>query len=159
MIRSTIDAEAEVTPPKILPPHYFVVALLAMIVIGFTTAGSLLPAPWFLLGILPIGLGIGLAVWGSRLFAEAGTNIIPFTESTALVTSGAFAFTRNPMYSGMILTLAGTALLLNNPLCWLVLIPFVLILQFGFVRHEEKLMAQTFGQAYLDYRAKVRRWL
>lgn len=147
------------TPPKILPPHYFVAALLLMVGIGFTTAGSLLPAPWHLLGILPLVLGIGLAVWGSRLFANAGTSIIPFTESTALVTGGAFAFTRNPMYSGMILALAGTALLLNNPLCWLVLIPFALIIQFGFVRHEEALMAQTFGQAYLDYKARVRRWL
>lgn len=147
------------TPPKILPPHYFVAALVAMIGLGFTTAGSLLPAPWFLLGILPIVLGVGLAVWGSRLFAQAGTSIIPFTESTALVTSGAFVYSRNPMYTGMILALAGTALLLNNPLCWLVLIPFVLIIQLGFVRHEEKLMTQTFGQAYLDYKETVRRWI
>lgn len=147
------------TPPRILPPHYFVLALVLMIGLGFVPAGSLLPTPWNLAGVPAIGLGVALAIWGSRLFAKAGTNIVPFTQSTALVTSGAFAFSRNPMYSGMILTLAGTALLLNNLLCWVALLPFVLIIQLGFVRHEEKLMEQTFGQAYLDYKTRVRRWV
>ena len=147
------------TPPKILPPHYFVASLVLMITAAFLPGPDLLPSPWHLLGLVPMAVGAGLAVWGSRLFAKAGTNIIPFTRSTALVTTGAFSFSRNPMYSGMIAFLVGTALLLDHPLPWLVPPAFALIIQFGFVRHEEKLMEQTFGQSYLDYKARVRRWV
>ncbi len=56
----------------------------------------------------------------SRQFAVVGTNIVPLTHSSSLVTNGAFALTRNPMYFGMVLALIGTALLLNRPWPWLV---------------------------------------
>jgi protein-S-isoprenylcysteine O-methyltransferase Ste14 len=59
-------------------------------------------------------LGVVIAAIGSRQFSIAGTNIIPLSESTALVTNGMFKYSRNPTYTGMILFLAGLALLLDN---------------------------------------------
>jgi len=147
------------TPPKLLPPHYFLLSLVLMILLGLIDRSSLLRDPWPLTGLLPIAVGIWLAVQGSRQFARAETNIIPFTESTALVTEGVFAFSRNPMYSGMVLALSGTAVLLNGWLAWLVLIPFIFILYRNFIRNEEQLMEQTFGENYLNYKASVRRWV
>jgi protein-S-isoprenylcysteine O-methyltransferase Ste14 len=147
------------SPPKILPPHYFVVALILILGLGYIDSNSLLPGRWHLLGLIPLAIGIGLAAQGSRLFAKAGTNIIPFSESTALVTDGVFAFSRNPMYTGMVLALAGTALLLNGIWAWLVIVPFAAIIRFYFVHTEEQLMEQTFGEDYLSYKASVRRWL
>lgn len=147
------------TPPKLLPPHYFIAAVIAMAALGVLDNTSLLPRSWYLIGIIPIALGAVLAIWGSKLFAKAGTNIIPFTESTALVTTGAFSFSRNPMYLGMNLALIGLALLLNATVPWLVVVGFALLLRIRFVRVEEQLMAATFGEEYLSYKARVRRWI
>lgn len=147
------------TPPKILPPHYFALSLVLIIGIGVLEAGSLLPAPWPYLGVLPVLIGVLLAVQGSRQFAQAGTNIIPFTESSALVTTGVFAYSRNPMYTGMVLALAGAALIMNGFYSWLVVIAFIAIIRILFIRGEEALMAETFGEDYVAYKASVRRWL
>jgi protein-S-isoprenylcysteine O-methyltransferase Ste14 len=147
------------TPPKLLPPHYFLLAVVTMAALGVFDTTSLLPGSWYLIGIIPIGLGAALALWGSKLFAKAGTNIIPFTESSALVTTGAFSFSRNPMYLGMNLALIGLALLLDATLPWLVVVGFALMLRIKFVRVEEQLMETTFGEEYLRYKARVRRWI
>ncbi len=147
------------TPPKILPPHYFALSLLLIVGIGWLEGGSLLPSPWQYLGALPILIGVLIAAQGSRLFARAGTNIIPFTESSALVTSGVFSFSRNPMYTGMVLALAGTTLIMNGIYGWLVVFGFTAIIRMMFIRNEEVLMEQTFGEDYLAYKASVRRWI
>ena len=147
------------TPPKILPPHYFVLSLVLIVAIGLLEGGSLLPSPWPYLGAVPIVIGVLIAAQGSRLFARAGTNIIPFTESSALVTSGVFSLSRNPMYTGMVLALAGTALVMNGLFAWLVVIAFTAIIRVLFIRNEEMLMEQTFGEEYLAYKSSVRRWI
>ncbi len=147
------------TPPKILPPHYFVLSLVLIIGIGFLEGGNLLPSPWPYIGALPILIGVLIAAQGSRLFSEAGTNIVPFTESSALVTSGVFSLSRNPMYTGMVLALAGTALIMNGFYAWLVVVAFTALIRNLFIRTEEGLMEQTFGEDYLAYKARVRRWV
>lgn len=147
------------TPPKLLPPHYFALAVIAIAALGILDTTSLLPGSWYLIGIIPIAIGAALALWGSKLFATAGTNIIPFTESTTLVTSGAFSFSRNPMYLGMNLALIGLSLLLNAIMPWLVVVGFALLLRHRFVKVEEQLMEATFGEDYLNYKARVRRWI
>ena len=148
------------TPRRINPPHYFLGALAAIFVLGWLPdAASLLPAPWHWSGAVLVVVGIALAAVAAGRFAKAGTNIVPLTPATALVTNGPFAVTRNPMYLGMVLTLTGVALLANTPWPWLVPPVFGAIIQLRFIRHEEAMMEATFGAAYRDYKARVRRWL
>ncbi len=146
-------------PPRLLPPHYFVFSLLTMIALRIIETAPMLGGDWYLVGLLPLTVGLGFAVWAVRLFAKVGTNIVPFTESTALVTDGAFAYSRNPMYLGMVLALLGVVLLLDRVSPWLVLVPFILVIRLKFIRFEEPLMEQTFGTAYTTYKSSVRRWL
>lgn len=147
------------TPPRILPPHYFVLSLLLIIGIGWLEQGALLADPWPYLGGVPIVIGVVIAALGSRLFSQVGTNIIPFTESTTLVTGGVFSFSRNPMYTGMVLALAGTAVIMNGYVPWLIVVAFIAIIRGFFIRTEERLMEQTFAEDYLAYKARVRRWV
>ena len=145
-------------PPRILPPHYLVISVLLILGTAALDTAPLFASPWVYLGLLPMAAGITIAVQGSRQFAAAETNIIPLTESTTLVTDGVFAFSRNPMYLGMMLLLTGLAFIADNGFAWLVVVAFWLIIRFAFIRREERLMADTFGDAYNEYKSNVRRW-
>ena len=147
------------TPRRINPPHYFLFALVAMGLLRLLPAPSLLDTAWVWLGFAPIAGGVAVAVWASQQFARAGTSIVPLTRSSALVTDGAFAHSRNPMYLGMILVLIGVAVLLNRVWPWVVPPFFGAIVYLRFIRHEERLMEATFGEAYRVYCARVRRWV
>jgi protein-S-isoprenylcysteine O-methyltransferase Ste14 len=148
-----------VSPRRVNPPHYFALAIAMMIAMVWLPGAEIFAPPWHYTGAVALVCGVAIAMAASRQFAVVGTNIVPLTRSSALVTNGAFAFTRNPMYLGMVLALLGIALLLNRPWPYLVPCGFVALLYFRFIRHEEALMTQTFGDAYLQYKQRVRRWV
>ncbi len=150
--------EAERRIPRVLPPHYFVLALLCVCAVAYFDRSAPLPDPWPLIGLLPLVIGVIVSVRGSRQFAEVGTNIIPLTRSSTLVTSGVFAYSRNPMYLGMLLALVGVVLLGNS--LWAAAVPVVFfgIIRQRFVLKEEPLMLETFGGEYEAYMSRVRRW-
>jgi len=101
-------------------------------------------------------LGFG---WMVRTMKKARTPIHNAKTPTALVESGPFAFTRNPMYLFGSIAYAGLALVLFQP--WsLALLPFVVALtHVGVVLREEEFLARRFGDAYSDYKKRVPRWL
>ena len=105
--------------------------------------------------------GAGIALAGVREFARARTTVNPLAPERAsqLVTRGVFARTRNPMYLGMLLVLAGWAVWLGNALAWLGLPLFVLLLNALQIRPEERAMRQRFGAEFERYAARVRRWV
>jgi protein-S-isoprenylcysteine O-methyltransferase Ste14 len=143
-----------------IPPLYFVVATALMIALHFVTpALRIVPWPWSLAGLVVMVAGVALAIMAERRFKRAGTAVRPFEPSTALVDSGPFRFTRNPMYLGMLLFLAGLFVLLGTLSPLLVIPPFVWLLHARFVVHEEAHMERHFGEHYLDYKRRVRRWL
>jgi protein-S-isoprenylcysteine O-methyltransferase Ste14 len=93
------------------------------------------------------------------MFVKADTGLLPFEEATALVTGGIFRFTRNPMYLGMFMMVFGAGFLMGSVGALIPLLIFMLIIRFNFVAGEEHFMEAAFGQQYLDYKSKVRRWI
>lgn len=111
------------------------------------------------LGGIIISLGVILSAAAAGLFIGRGTAIIPYKPASALVTSGIYRWTRNPMYLGLALVYAGVALLLNS-LSDLVLLPVVLvIIQSQVIRREEAYLERAFGAKYLAYKNEVRMWV
>jgi protein-S-isoprenylcysteine O-methyltransferase Ste14 len=147
------------TPRKINPPHYFLIALALMIAIRLLVVAPPLFGAWAWCGVVPLVAGLVIVMTAARQFAHAGTNIVPLTTSTALVVDGMFRWSRNPMYFGLTAMLVGTALLLDRALPWLVVVAFVATLRLHFIRYEERLMEVTFGADYVAYKQRVRRWL
>src|SRR4051794_5482254 len=98
-----------------VPPVYALVALMVMGVfhVAFPLA-SILHPPYNRAGLVIAALGVALIIWAALLFRRAGTPVIPFEPSTALVTSGPYRFTRNPMYVGMAAVLLGAAVFLGS---------------------------------------------
>ena len=111
------------------------------------------------LGWILVALGtvyVGAAVWA---LWRARTGIPTYRPATALVTGGIYRLTRNPIYAGAVAGTAGLGLLLDN--CWLLvlLVPMIAVLRYGVIAREEAYLEGKFGQAYRDYRARVRRRL
>jgi protein-S-isoprenylcysteine O-methyltransferase Ste14 len=105
--------------------------------------------------------GGATALAGDLEFKRARTTINPFKpeNSTALVTSGIFRFTRNPMYVGLTLVLLGWAAFLCSAWALLGPIIFVLYISRFQIAPEERVLSAKFGGMYTEYKAQVRRWL
>ena len=100
-----------------------------------------------------------VAHWASRTMREAGTNVLPSKPALTLVTNGPFRFTRNPLYVMNALVYLGLTLILNS--AWLLglFVPMLLVIYWGIIRREERYLEAKFGEAYLAYKARVRRWI
>lgn len=112
----------------------------------------------------PLGavLGVvsfGLFSWAALALHRAGTNIPTNLSATALVTSGPYRFSRNPIYLGLAIGFAAVAAWLNSAWFLVMTALFVGLVTAGVIVREERYLHVTFGAAYEKYRASVRRWL
>ena len=153
-------ANKKVAGKIILPPVYLFVSIVLMVVLHFLLPlTEVIIYPWILLGFVPLLLGVILNLIADKAFKLANTTVKPFEESTTLITTGVFGITRHPMYLGMILILGGIAILMGTLTPFFVILLFAAVVDQIFVKIEERMLAEKFGQYWLDYRSKVRRWL
>ena len=144
----------------ILPPAYFLASLALMAGLAFALPIAVIAAwPWRAAGLIPIAAGVGLNLAADRAFKARGTTVKPFEPSSALVTDGVFRLSRNPMYLGMVLVLVGIALALGSLSPLLVCFGFAAVIETRFIRVEERMLAETFADAWTSYSAKTRRWI
>jgi protein-S-isoprenylcysteine O-methyltransferase Ste14 len=145
---------------KILPPTWLLVAILLMIGLHFVIpVTAIVPPLWNLLGLIPLILGIAIDFQADRAFHQAHTTVQPFGMPSTLVTWGAFRFSRNPMYLGFVLILAGVAVLLGSLNPFLVIPVFYVWIERGYIAFEEQALADRFGPAWSKYKGNTRRWL
>ena len=143
-----------------IPPVYFAVALALMGFLHYVfPLAHLVVGPLRYLGLAVVAPALALALWAAALFKHAGTGIVPFSPATSLVLSGPYRFTRNPMYLGLSGLLLGAALLMGSLTALVVVPAFMAVIAERFIGPEEAMLERSFGQAYLEYKARVRRWL
>lgn len=148
-----------------------VIAPPPLIFLGFLAAGWAIsrwtPIPglgldpdlrkWLAVGLIALGLVLEMSAAGR--FRKAGTNVVPWSPSTALVTDGPYRFSRNPMYVGFAVTYLGLAIGLDSLAAVIGLIPCLLLMNWGVIAREERYLEARFGEPYRAYRRSVRRWL
>ncbi|MEO6596615.1 MAG: isoprenylcysteine carboxylmethyltransferase family protein [Planctomycetota bacterium] len=146
--------------PRDIPPHWLLLALAAMVALHFfCPVAVFISPPEKYVGFLVILASIALLLNNALRFRRVGTGIRPFTEATVLVAQGAYRFSRNPMYVGLMGSTLGTAVCLGS-VSPLVIPPLLfLVLDRRFVQREEVFLRQRFGAAFDDYCCRVRRWL
>ena len=148
------------THPWLLPPVWFIPfnVLLVMLDRGLPVY-QLIDTPWSYLGWLPILLGSGICLVGLIQFRRQRTTIRPFHHSDALVRTGVYRFSRNPMYLGMVLAMLGVAINAGSLSALAVPPLFAVALYWGFIEREETALSERFGEEYTNYCRRVRRWL
>ena len=121
-----------------------------------------LPLPGrYVLAAALVGIGAAICILGILAVRRAGTTVKPVEPgaASALVETGIYRWTRNPMYLGMATVLAGWAILLAHPAGLAAPAAFILYLDRFQIRPEERMLLARFGGAYAAFRDRVRRWV
>jgi protein-S-isoprenylcysteine O-methyltransferase Ste14 len=144
----------------IYPPIWLVFGLIAIFALNELMPGMRFTSSGFqILGGVVIFLGLLLLLLAGGLFKRAGTDLVPFKNVSALVTTGIYRVTRNPMYLGMTAILLGCALTVGAALALLVPPVFIVIIELRFIRPEEAMLGELFPEDFPQYCARVRRWV
>jgi protein-S-isoprenylcysteine O-methyltransferase Ste14 len=142
------------------PPLIFLAGLAVGFALEALLPGTSVPAAlaWIAGGAFVLA-GVALLVSFERSFHRKRTAANPWRPTTAIVTDGPYGISRNPAYVGMALVYVGIALL--SQALWVLLpLPLVLaIIDRGVIAREERYLGRKFGQEYLDYKQRVRRWV
>jgi len=145
---------------RLLPPLLLALSWGAMILLAVLwPLGDPFPTPLRIIGGVLAGLGLFLSVKGAQIFRKVGTNIMTFDKPDKLVTTGLFAWSRNPMYLGFAICALGGAVALGAVTSLVAAILFSITLDRWYVRFEEAVMRETFGAEFDAYCSQVRRWL
>jgi protein-S-isoprenylcysteine O-methyltransferase Ste14 len=115
--------------------------------------------PHQLLGMLLVAAGAGLSAYAAALFSGHATTKNPHGEATMLVSEAPYTFTRNPMYLGLAAILLGFAIFFGSPAMLIAPLVFFLMIDRMLIPEEEATLERLFGEQYLDYKRRVRRWL
>ena len=144
----------------IYPPIWLVFGLVAIFALNELMPGMRFTSSGFqILGGVVIFLGLLLLLLAGGLFKRAGTDLVPFKNVSALVTTGIYRLTRNPMYLGMTAILLGCALTVGAALALLIPPVFIVIIELRFIRPEEAMLRELFPEDFPQYCARVRRWV
>lgn len=144
------------------PPIILLLSGIAMWFLAHSEFAYTISYPFALItAIILAAIGIFVCASAIRQFKSVETTISPLQpdSATSLVHSGIFARTRNPMYLGLFLILSGWAVWLQSVSNAIILLAFVFWLTELQIKPEEEALRKVFGQGYIDYCKRVRRWI
>ena len=129
----------------------------------FTFPSNMLPEPYNYIGILFISVGLFLIIWANYALLFIGKigfkNREPMHRPSSLVLVGPYRFTRNPIYFGNLLMMFGLVIVWSSIITALLLIVVYVIFKFVFIRREEVILEEEFGEEYQEFKKRVRRWI
>lgn len=141
----------------------------AALLLGFVT-DRLLPLPFQVpttglghsISVIVAGslivIGVSLFAAGVKNFSRAATPVPTNKPARALVTTGIHGWTRNPIYLGFFLVYVGIGMAVHSTWILILTMPIAVVIRYGVVAREEAYLERRFGDAYRDYKARVRRW-
>ena len=134
--------------------------LLGLVIHAFWPVGIPLAAEFGGIAIvLFLGLSLLILALSFREFARAKTSVRPDRRANALIRTGPFAYSRNPLYVAVVLLILGIGVWVNSTWIWVMVAPLVLVMNTAVIVREERHLEQRFGREYIDYKKAVRRWL
>src|SRR5215212_11963940 len=145
---------------RLPPPPIYLLALLLGVLLDRRAHIPFLPRGVArVLGWPLVGGGMALAAWFARTMREADTTMHINKSVSRVVQDGPFRYSRNSGYLSLTLIYAGIAILRNALLAILLLPLLLLMIQRKLIEREECYLERTFGEEYLAYKRRVRRWV
>jgi protein-S-isoprenylcysteine O-methyltransferase Ste14 len=142
------------------PPLVYLISLLSGTVIHVALPLRFLPVTLAVpLGVPLVAVAIALFSYSVAKFRAAGTPLPARKPTTAIVRTGPYRFSRNPIYLAFSLFQLGIAIWVNGVCLLATLVAAVALIHSVVIPREEQYLEQRFGMQYLDYKASVRRWL
>jgi protein-S-isoprenylcysteine O-methyltransferase Ste14 len=152
------DNPGVIAPPPLLYAAALGIGLAVDFLVVRVQTGLPASLRYGLAAILAV-LAIALALSALFRFRRVGTHAEPWRPTTAIVTDGVYAFTRNPMYVGMTLLYLAIAIAADSVIALVLVIPLLAAVRYGVVAREERYLEAKFGDEYRRYKAAVRRWV
>ena len=156
-----MDRAADRSNAVVRPPVALALAFLAGLAaqwlypLPFVPQG--MPKSW--VGAAVFVTGLALVTWAFATMRRAGTRVETIEPTTAIVTSGPYRYTRNPIYVGMFIGLIGLAVGFDSLWIAIALVPFYVVIRYGVIAREEAYLDRKFGDVYRSYKSQVGRWL
>lgn len=142
------------------PPLFFLGPFLALWALELVAPTRLLSSPWrWAAAALLVAAGVACAAAGAVTQRRAGTDFLPDRPSTRVVSHGVYARTRNPMYLGFAVLTGGLAVAADSAWALLAVPVGAVLVDRLVIAREERYLARKFGEEYLSYKRRVRRWL
>jgi protein-S-isoprenylcysteine O-methyltransferase Ste14 len=144
---------------RIHPPVLAAALLLGTLALHFVLPEARAVGWYQVIGLLLVAAGVGLSSFAAALFQARNTTKNPYGEPAAFVVQPPYTWTRNPMYLGVAITLLGMAVFFSSIVMLLAPAVFYAVIDRMVIPREEETMERLFGQDYIDYQNRVRRWL
>ncbi len=160
-----MSAESPGSPPdhagvRFPPPLIFLIPLLAGLSYDSRWFdGQLATLGWNLAGGVLVLIGFGLLAVSAPRFRRAGTSIEPWKPTSNIIDDGIYGRSRNPIYLAMAFVYAGLSIAAASLPALLLLIPTLFVIRHYVIAREEAYLEAKFGEEYIGYKARVRRWL
>lgn len=157
---------APARPPRdraeiiLLPPLIYLGGLVAGFIVESwipTSLGS--RGPVSAAAVVLIAAGALLGAWGDLTMKRAGTSPFPWKATQAIVDTGPYRYSRNPLYIAQALIHIGVAGLGDSACALGALLPVLIVVRYGVIKPEEEYLTRKFGEGYLAYTRRVGRWL
>lgn len=147
----------------LISPFYIFNVSTQVIVEVFTWPQYLIPEPYNFIGLVLVTIGFILIVWANYALLVTGKlslrNREPMQKPERLVISGPFRFSRNPLYLGALLAMIGLSIMWSSIVTAFFTILVYIIFRNFFIKKEEIILEEEFGDEYRNFKKRVRRWL
>ena len=153
------DIAGVIAPPPLVFGGFLVAGLVLNAVWALPVAGGLARSVRDAIGAALALLGIAIGLAGFFAFRRAGTDVRPERPTTALVMTGPYRVSRNPLYISQTLVYLGVAVAADSGWALALLVPTLAVVRFGVIAREEAYLERKFGDPYRIYKSRVRRWL
>jgi len=147
----------------LVAPFYIFDVSTKVLVDVFTFPPDIIPQPFNLIGVLPIPIGMILIIWANFALLHIGKIGLrdrePMQRPSTLVLAGPYRFTRNPIYLGCLLMLLGLVIVWSSVVTAFLLILVYIVFRYVFIKREEVILEEEFGEEYREFKKRVRRWV
>ena len=142
-----------------MPPVIILIAILFQIALHKLLPIMIIFEKMYWIGIVMGFLGFFISTGSILLFRINKTTMIPFQDSSFLITNGIYKYTRNPMYLGMLFVQFGIAIYFGSISPFIIPFLFIPIMNSRIIQHEEVILEKQFGESYIIFKNSVRRWI